>query len=127
MSSPSMCSHPCVLFLRSEEHTSELQSPYDLVCRRLPEKKKLDALRTLYECALAIADLLRRSGHVRTTIVCCAEIRQQHFFFLTDPAPPEIYPLSLHDALPISKHPARTRYSQAIGPPTGHFCGPRPS
>src|SRR5437867_12784484 len=26
---------------RSEEHTSELQSPYDLVCRLLPEKKKL--------------------------------------------------------------------------------------
>src|SRR5207248_6530043 len=26
---------------RSEEHTSELQSPYDLVCRRLPGKKKL--------------------------------------------------------------------------------------
>src|SRR5437867_8602787 len=32
-----------VLFLssvRSEEHTSELQSPYDLVCRLLLEKKK---------------------------------------------------------------------------------------
>src|SRR6266705_5760875 len=28
------CSH------RSEEHTSELQSPYDLVCRLLLEKKK---------------------------------------------------------------------------------------
>src|SRR5207248_8010558 len=28
------------LFLRSEEHTSELQSPYDLVCRLLLEKKK---------------------------------------------------------------------------------------
>src|SRR5207248_3531109 len=27
--------------LRSEEHTSELQSPYDLVCRLLVEKKKL--------------------------------------------------------------------------------------
>src|SRR5437867_466932 len=26
--------------LRSEEHTSELQSPYDVVCRRLLEKKK---------------------------------------------------------------------------------------
>src|SRR5207248_6625216 len=26
--------------LRSEEHTSELQSPYDLVCRLLLEKKK---------------------------------------------------------------------------------------
>src|SRR5207248_10935011 len=27
---------------RSEEHTSELQSPYDLVCRLLLEKKKRD-------------------------------------------------------------------------------------
>src|SRR5207248_5947550 len=27
---------------RSEEHTSELQSPYDLVCRLLLEKKKND-------------------------------------------------------------------------------------
>src|SRR5438094_5596999 len=26
--------------VRSEEHTSELQSPYDLVCRLLLEKKK---------------------------------------------------------------------------------------
>src|SRR5207248_5015744 len=29
--------------LRSEEHTSELQSPYDLVCRLLLEKKKRHA------------------------------------------------------------------------------------
>src|SRR5207248_9776056 len=29
-----------VNFARSEEHTSELQSPYDLVCRLLLEKKK---------------------------------------------------------------------------------------
>src|SRR5437867_7366248 len=30
----------CVaVFFRSEEHTSELQSPYDLVCRLLLEKK----------------------------------------------------------------------------------------
>src|SRR5438094_5724343 len=27
---------------RSEEHTSELQSPYDLVCRLLLEKKKIE-------------------------------------------------------------------------------------
>src|SRR5437867_9939798 len=32
-------SHFCH-FLRSEEHTSELQSPYDIVCRLLLEKKK---------------------------------------------------------------------------------------
>src|SRR5207248_8247580 len=28
--------------VRSEEHTSELQSPYDLVCRLLLEKKKVN-------------------------------------------------------------------------------------
>src|SRR5256885_5174592 len=34
--------HECVLeiLLRSEEHTSELQSPCNLVCRLLLEKKK---------------------------------------------------------------------------------------
>src|SRR5260221_1323554 len=31
---------PCVKELRSEEHTSELQSHSDLVCRLLLEKKK---------------------------------------------------------------------------------------
>src|SRR5207248_1616351 len=35
------CSEPFrAPFVRSEEHTSELQSPYDLVCRLLLEKKK---------------------------------------------------------------------------------------
>src|SRR5438552_15527781 len=32
--------------------------------------------------------------------------RYFHFFFLNDPATPEIYTLSLHDALPISNAPA---------------------
>src|SRR5207248_9873800 len=32
--------HPDLEQGRSEEHTSELQSPYDLVCRLLLEKKK---------------------------------------------------------------------------------------
>src|SRR5437867_7801673 len=31
---------PLAREVRSEEHTSELQSPYDLVCRLLLEKKK---------------------------------------------------------------------------------------
>src|SRR5260221_10861495 len=31
-----------ILFIRSEEHTSELQSHSDLVCRLLLEKKKKD-------------------------------------------------------------------------------------
>src|SRR5437867_7707540 len=33
---------------RSEEHTSELQSPYDLVCRLLLEKKKSHVLTYIY-------------------------------------------------------------------------------
>src|SRR5207248_10026515 len=32
---------------RSEEHTSELQSPYDLVCRLLLEKKKINHLTSI--------------------------------------------------------------------------------
>src|SRR5437867_8076268 len=36
---PAVCRYTASAF-RSEEHTSELQSPYDLVCRLLLEKKK---------------------------------------------------------------------------------------
>src|SRR5437867_6402283 len=35
---------PLRVLLRSEEHTSELQSPYDLVCRLLLEKKKTQSI-----------------------------------------------------------------------------------
>src|SRR5438094_7740694 len=37
---------------RSEEHTSELQSPYDLVCRLLLEKKKKKRTRREYRIPL---------------------------------------------------------------------------
>src|SRR5207248_10120167 len=37
---PNRCSIGAHCARRSEEHTSELQSPYDLVCRLLLEKKK---------------------------------------------------------------------------------------
>src|SRR5207248_4178098 len=40
-SSSVSCSIQILLAQRSEEHTSELQSPYDLVCRLLLEKKKI--------------------------------------------------------------------------------------
>src|SRR6266581_2530129 len=60
---------------RSEEHTSELQSPVHLVCRLLLEKKKKRK------------DLLCNSLFV---------------FFFNDTATTEIYTLSLHDALPIT-------------------------
>src|SRR2546426_7854119 len=42
--------------LRSEEHTSELQSPCNLVCRLLLEKKKHLCMRLLrYECCRPFA------------------------------------------------------------------------
>src|SRR5437867_7124353 len=44
---------------RSEEHTSELQSPYDLVCRLLLEKKKASASCT-------------ETKHVNTTTFTCS-------------------------------------------------------
>src|SRR5258708_22975536 len=36
------CLAPCLFVSRSEEHTSELQSPDHLVCRLLLEKKKIE-------------------------------------------------------------------------------------
>src|SRR5437867_9672368 len=41
---------------RSEEHTSELQSPYDIVCRLLLEKKKRTAVLIMRSNA-AVVDL----------------------------------------------------------------------
>src|SRR5256885_12820934 len=38
---------------RSEEHTSELQSPCNLVCRLLLEKKKKDTTSTLLDMSLS--------------------------------------------------------------------------
>src|SRR5260370_6380055 len=37
---------------RSEEHTSELQSHLNLVCRLLLEKKKNNTVRTVQQCSL---------------------------------------------------------------------------
>src|ERR1017187_2102704 len=94
--------------LRSEEHTSELQSPMYLVCRLLLEKKKAE---------VELGDGGVRRGVVRGRVgdALCAQVRGGRpagdyrarwarclfLFFFNDPATTEIYPLSLHDALPI--------------------------
>src|SRR5256885_13037463 len=44
----------CVLAQRSEEHTSELQSPCNLVCRLLLEKKKNTCSRRHTHCSTSI-------------------------------------------------------------------------
>src|SRR5437867_10024477 len=43
---------------RSEEHTSELQSPYDLVCRLLLEKKKYKSTK---ECMLSTSHIITQT------------------------------------------------------------------
>src|SRR5437867_6636889 len=48
-----------LLLVRSEEHTSELQSPYDLVCRLLLEKKK-------YRCCSGLVRLNLMSPFIAT-------------------------------------------------------------
>src|SRR2546426_2704645 len=44
-----------VVLPRSEEHTSELQSPCNLVCRLLLEKKKIDTTLSLHNLPVLIA------------------------------------------------------------------------
>src|ERR1022692_3305349 len=83
--------------LRSEEHTSELQSPCNLVCRLLLEKKNVafeqERHSPRHECAEALPPRAPEQEADRVV--------GQFFFFLNDRAPPEIYPLPLPDALPI--------------------------
>src|SRR2546426_1363201 len=49
---------------RSEEHTSELQSPCNLVCRLLLEKKKHQT--ELHSACKRLCPHLLRKGHLRT-------------------------------------------------------------
>src|SRR3954462_14484703 len=95
---------------RSEEHTSELQSHDNLVCRLLLEKKKIilwySDLATSnsgwWSCfAVPAAVACFRAFH--TPKVMMLFIRLHSFmlvFFLNKGAPPEIPPLPQHDALP---------------------------
>src|ERR1039457_1157345 len=86
---------------RSEEHTSELQSPCNLVCRLLLEKQFNDLL-----AHLAISLTSRRGVASRAELAALKKDAARKVFsliafFFNDTATTEIYPLSLHDALPI--------------------------
>src|ERR1039457_4142041 len=98
---------------RSEEHTSELQSPCNLVCRLLLEKKHI--LVDIGE-ACDVSELAKKNtAHMARThpfsmpTAAAASVSGAargalciFFFFFNDTATTEIYTLSLHDALPIS-------------------------
>src|SRR5579859_6828982 len=86
---------------RSEEHTSELQSQSNLVCRLLLEKKK--KIKRDHEYLLRLWETVRCLT-LRSTApkLVYEEGSLFIFFFFNDTATTEIYTLSLHDALPIS-------------------------
>src|SRR6266581_2677785 len=93
---------------RSEEHTSELQSPVHLVCRLLLEKKKnRRGLRTPAKTKVAPGAHGLRANPGFPFPRALLETRSPGdrfgtpFFFFNDTATTEIYTLSLHDALPI--------------------------
>src|ERR1039457_3077310 len=104
---------------RSEEHTSELQSPCNLVCRLLLEKKKKHLQSN--PCRTGLGLRLRVAGAECSAGVCTCGLRALvpdlfvavgggyvFFFFLNDPPPPEFSPLPHHAPLPIwdsSTHP----------------------
>src|ERR1039458_6045716 len=96
---------------RSEEHTSELQSLRHLVCRLLLEKKNPIFLTTgnaargrgggkgpARHAPLAEPG---RPHRVEDHVYHHALFAHRGFHFFNDAAPPDIYTLSLHDALPI--------------------------
>src|SRR5579875_1039604 len=93
---------------RSEEHTSELQSHSDLVCRLLLEKKnnrnrKDTEDNTKKTYALHLGGPSNPAGIMIQKLAKWYGSKANIFpvFFFIGPAPPEIYTLSLHDALPI--------------------------
>src|SRR6202040_2782356 len=95
---------------RSEEHTSELQSPVHLVCRLLLEKKKNLRSPKHFSHAGGRVEHIMRYCVLRVVIPPLPKAVSQpappiprlfFFFFFNDTAPTEIYPLSLPAALPI--------------------------
>src|ERR1022692_4052062 len=88
---------------RSEEHTSELQSPCNLVCRLLLEKKKTEKVAYAPRGLILARIFAQDSTHPMRRPIGSAglTISALDFFFFNDPATTEISTLSLPDALPI--------------------------
>src|ERR1022692_44567 len=106
---------------RSEEHTSELQSPCNLVCRLLLEKKKnmneLHQPGNTYRIRARTKTKESCSPPLHVSVTRPASTAIVHrfmacffFFFLNDPAPPEISPFPLPAPLPISPNPKIGRW-----------------
>src|SRR6266436_4623670 len=87
---------------RSEEHTSELQSRLHLVCRLLLEKKKKQLTILQRSCKTVSSYFYCNTYWLFLINIVYSSFL---FFFFNVTAITEIYTLSLHDALPISRFP----------------------
>src|ERR1039457_3747076 len=114
--------------LRSEEHTSELQSPCNLVCRLLLGKKKQNSPEPRSPPAAprlarrgAAPQHLPAGGYplllLQDLAVPLPLSLDLSFFFFNDTATTEIYALSLHDALPIYAPQRQDRHGDDDGGP----------
>src|ERR1022692_4379061 len=89
---------PCALPIRSEEHTSELQSPCNLVCRLLLEKKNNHAgvahgLEEVLDLALlTVAKAFVGAVPVFSDAVLPLFVLFFFFFFFFDHAAPHHHP-----------------------------------
>src|SRR4051795_1277724 len=101
---PSSACKTCAL--RSEEHTSELQSHSHLVCRLLLEKTNYATRRLFYSCSLwggaarassrpCTCRILLYSPFCRRASRTSSSPSHLFFFFFTDTAPPfiSLFPL----------------------------------
>src|ERR1039457_2275491 len=91
---------------RSEEHTSELQSPCNLVCRLLLEKKYRNIRVFISTCDFA-CDFIRCKSTMASLSQCAitplhlCNVKMITLYFFNDQETTEIYTLSLQDALQI--------------------------
>src|ERR1039457_5103988 len=85
---------------RSEEHTSELQSPCNLVCRLLLENnaEQPDHL-TVAQPQIHSVHLDEPAEGPGLSRALCERAAVLQFFFFNDSAPPEISPFPPRDAL----------------------------
>src|SRR5688500_5061143 len=123
-------SDPAPRARRSEEHTSELQSPCKLVCRLLLEKTSvMAARRPLALCTVRSHPMggagpgVHASTYVSRVALAYSDsdwrcgVAFARALELVPAAPPRSYALSLHDALPISRScsPPVDRLTSSVG------------
>src|SRR6266704_330326 len=116
---PDRCDRP---FQRSEEHTSELQSRFDLVCRLLLEKKKIHVQSVimklitirLHTCDLLIDLLFTRRMGYRQGIASVIHLCSVFFLMIRRPPRSTLFPYTT-----LFRSRRRARSARTTAAPAG--------